>query len=161
MKPAAMMLILLLVVSSAPVAVSQGGGSVSGIARNGHNQALSSMRVQLRNLDTGQLVGSTTSASNGAFSFSGLNAGNYIVEIVDAAGHVIGTSTSMAVAAGSVISNVTVAASVAGSLAGGAAAGGLGAFFASTGGILTLAGVAVSIINVSTTDDTARQSLSP
>lgn len=129
------------VVSSAR---QQGTGSLSGTAQTG-NQSLSGIKVQLRNVDTGQLAGSTTSASNGAFSFTGLTPGNFVVEIVDAAGNIIGTSASMSVAAGAVISGVTVAASAAGALAGAAAAGGLGAFFTSTGGILTLAGVGAGV----------------
>lgn len=125
------------VVSSAK---PQGTGSISGTAKTG-NQSLSGVKVQLRNVDTGQLAGSTQSAANGGFTFTGLTPGNFVIEIVDSAGKIIGTSASMAVAAGGVISGVTVAASAAGALAGVAAAGGLGAFFSSTGGILLLAGV--------------------
>ena len=43
----------------------------------------SGVRVQLRNVDTGQLAGYTTSGSNGSFSFSGMNQGNYVIEIVN------------------------------------------------------------------------------
>jgi hypothetical protein len=118
-------------------------GSVSGTAQNAQSQPLSGVRVQLRNVDTGQLAGSTTSATNGAYSFTGLNPANYVVEILDAAGNVIGTSASLAVAAGGVISGVTVAASA--TLAAAATAGGLAAFFTSTGGILVLAGVGAGV----------------
>lgn len=129
----------------ATVAFAQGTGSISGTAQNAQKQSLSGVKVQLRNVDTGALVGSTQSASNGFFSFTGLNPANYVIEIVDAAGKVIGVSSSMAVAAGAVIEGVAVAASAAGALAGAAAAGGLGAFFTSTGGILVLAGVGAGV----------------
>jgi hypothetical protein len=137
---ATVMLAVLFVTSSIPVA-AQGTGSVGGTATNSNGVVLSGTRVQLRNVDTGQLAGNTTSGANGGFSFTGLNAGNYVVEIVDATGRVIGVSASMPLAAGGAISGVTVAASAAGALAGAAAAGGLGAFFTSTGGILVLVGV--------------------
>jgi len=133
----------LAVQAAAPAA--QGTGSISGTASSANKTSLSGVKVQLRNVDTGALGGSTTSAANGAFAFTGLNPGNYVIEIVDASGKIIGTSTSMAVAAGGVISGVTVAASAAGAVAAAAAAGGLGAFFASTGGILVLAGVGAGV----------------
>ncbi len=139
------LLALCLFGSTASSAMPQGTGSVSGTAQNSTGSSLSGVKVQLRNVDTGALAGNTTSASNGAFSFTGLPSGNFVVEIVDAAGKVIGTSASMSVGAAGVISGVTVAASAAGSLAGAAAAGGLGAFFSSTGGILTLVGVGAGV----------------
>lgn len=139
------LLLMALFAMVATVAFAQGTGSLSGTARDASNQALSGVKVQLRNVDTGALAGNTTSGANGAFSFSGLNAGNYVVEIVDATGKVIGTSASMSVAAGAVISGVTVAASAAGALAGAAAAGGAGAFFTSTAGILVLVGIGAGV----------------
>ena len=136
---------LMALVLVAGVAYAQGTGSVAGKATNAQGAALSGVKVQLRNVDTGQIAGTTQSGANGAFSFTGLGAGNYVVEIVDASGKIIGTSASMAVAAAGVISGVTVAASAAGALAGAAAAGGLGAFFSSTGGILLLVGVGAGV----------------
>jgi len=41
---------------------------------------LSSQRVQLRNLDSGRVVSSTTSGQTGGFTFSGLTPANYMVE---------------------------------------------------------------------------------
>ena len=120
---------------------AQGTGQISGTARNAQDQILSGVKVQLRNVDTGQLVATTKSAANGAFEFKGLNPGNYIAEIVVDDGKILGASTSMALAAGGIVSGVTIAASAAGALAGAAAAGGVGAFFASTGGILLLVGI--------------------
>lgn len=134
------LLTLALFSSTSSFANPQGAGGVRGVAQNAQSQALSGVKVQLRNVDTGQLAGTTTSAQNGAFSFTGLNPGNFVVEIVDGTGRIIGVSSSLTVTGG-VISGVTVAASAAGALSGAAAAGGLGAFFTSTGGILALVGV--------------------
>jgi uncharacterized protein (DUF2141 family) len=123
----------------------QGTGQISGTARNAQDQILSGVKVQLRNIDSGQLVATTKSAANGAFEFTGLNPGNYVVEIVDDDGKIIGATATMALAAGGVMSGVTVAASAAGAMAGAAAAGGMGAFFSSTAGILLLVGVGVGV----------------
>jgi hypothetical protein len=120
---------------------AQGTGKISGIARDAQNQVLPGVKVQLRNVDTGQLVATTKAAANGAFEFTGLNPGNYIVEIVDNAGKIIGLSPSTALAAGGAITGLAVSAS-AGAIA---AAGGAGAFFASTGGILLLVGIGAGV----------------
>lgn len=136
---------IVLVMASPLFALAQGTGSISGTAQNAQNQVYSGVKVQVRNVDTGALAGSTTSGANGAFSFTGLNPGNYVIEIVDATGKIIGVSSSMALAAGGAISGITIAASAAGAVAAAAAAGGLGAFFTSTGGILVLAGIGVGV----------------
>jgi hypothetical protein len=127
-------------------AAVQGTGKIDGTAQDSKKKELAGVTVQLRNVDTGALVGSTTSAANGAFSFSGLSIGNYVIEIVDAAGKIIGVSTSMAITATvATISGVTIAASAAGAVAAAAAAGGAAAFFTSTGGILVLAAAGTAI----------------
>lgn len=143
MKRILMMAMMLLLVAS--VAYAQQTGSIQGNAKDDNDKALTGVKVQLRNVDTGALAGTTTSGANGAFSFTGLNPGNYIIEIVDSAGRIIGASASMSVAAGAAITGVTVAATAAGAVAAAAAAGGLGAFFTTTGGILVLAGVGAGI----------------
>ena len=120
---------------------SQGTGKISGIARDAQNQVLPGVKVQLRNVDTGQLVGTTKADAKGAFEFVGLNPGNHVVEIVSNSDQIIGVSPSMALAAGGVITGVGVSASAAGAVAGAAAAGGVGAFFSSTAGILLLVGI--------------------
>jgi len=122
----------------------QGTGRISGVARDAQNQVLVNAKVQLRHVDTGQLVASTRAGSDGRFEFNGLAAGNYVVEIVNDDGKIVGLSPSTALAAGGVITGVSVAATAAGALAGAAAAGGAGSFFASTGGILLLAGIGVA-----------------
>lgn len=129
--------------ASAAPAPKQGTGSVSGIAQNSSNAVMSGVKVQLRNVDTGALSGTTTSGTTGGYSFAGLNAGSYVVEIVDAAGRIIGTSASISVTAGAAITGITVAASAAGAAAG--AAAGFSAFFTSTGGILVGVGVVSGI----------------
>ncbi len=117
---------------------AQGTGKISGIARDAQNQPLPGVKLQLRNVDTGQLVATTKAGPGGAYEFTGLNPGNYVVEIVDDDGKIVGLSPSTALAAGGAITGLFVSAAAA------AAAGG-GAFFASTAGILLLVGIGAGV----------------
>jgi hypothetical protein len=98
--------------------------------------------VQLRNLATGQLAGTTTSSATGAFSFAGLPAGNFAVEVVNVAGQIIGTSASISVVAGATVTGITVSATAAvvGAAAGAAAAG------AAAAGVGAAAGVSTAVV---------------
>jgi len=142
-------MVLVIVAIALGLAVSanagQGTGKISGTARNAQDQILAGVKVQLRNIDTGQLVATTKAGPDGAFEFTGLNPGNYIAEIVDDSGQIIGVSPSTPLVAGGVIAGLTITASAGGALAGAAAAGGLGAFFLSTGGILLLVGIGAGV----------------
>lgn len=97
-------------------------GGVQGTARDAQQQALSNHTVQIRNVQTGQLAASGTTNAAGQFTFSGLTPGSYVVEVVNAAGEIIGTTAPFSVAAGT-MATVAVTASAAGALA---AAGGAG-----------------------------------
>jgi hypothetical protein len=130
--------------AAAPRGAQGQTASLAGTATSNSGQALANTTVQLRNLATGQLTGTTTSSATGTFSFAGLPAGNFAVEVVNAAGQIIGTSASVTVAAGATITGITVsataaiAAGAAGAAAAGAAAGaGLG-----TTAIVTIVAVA-------------------
>jgi len=123
---------------------AQQGGTLKGTAQGADKQPLPNYTVQVRNVANGQIAGTTTSTSAGSFSFGGLQAGNYVIEVVDAAGKVVGLSSSVAVAAGATVT-VAVTATAAGAIAA-AAGGGAGLFGLgplATVGILTAAGVAV------------------
>jgi hypothetical protein len=87
------------------------------------------------------VAGTTTTNAAGQFSFVGLNAGNYVVEVVNATGTVIATSTPTAVAAGSV---ATVGVSVAGAVVAGTAAT-AAPFFGSTLGIAAVAAAGAAV----------------
>jgi hypothetical protein len=124
---------------------AQGTGKISGTARNAQNQVLPNVKVQLRNVDTGQLVATTKAGSDGRFEFSGLNPGSYVVEIVDDSGKIVGLSPMTPLSAGGTVAGLVIVASATGALAGAVATGGLGAFFATQGGILLLAGLGVGV----------------
>jgi hypothetical protein len=121
---------------SAPV-WAQSQGALSGLAQSSDRAPLANFRVQVRNANTGDLAGSTTSNQAGQFSFGSLQPGSYVVELVDATGKVVGLSSSLTVTAGATVT-VTVGATVAGALS---AAGGGGL---SLLGLGPLASVAVA-----------------
>src|SRR2546428_4790967 len=110
-------------VRPAAAAQAQAAAAISGSATTSTGQTVANVTVQLRNLATGQLAGSTTSTVTGSFSFTGIAAGNYAVEVVNAVGQVIGTSSAITATAGAAITGVTVTASAAAA----AAAAGAGA----------------------------------
>jgi hypothetical protein len=109
--------------------------------------------VQLRNLDTGQVVDRTTSNGMGAFSFAKVPPANYAVELVDENRAVVGASPAMTVSSGATTTTSVAAtpaagaAAAGGATAGGAAAGGTAAGGAAAGG----AGIGLSTALIVTT----------
>jgi hypothetical protein len=85
-------------------------GSVAGSATSSTGQVLANVTVQLRDLSTGTVSGTTRSSSTGSFSFAAVTPGNYVVEVLNAAGQVVGTSASISVAAGGAVTGVAVSA---------------------------------------------------
>ncbi len=101
-------------------------GGVQGTAQDAAQQAVGNVTVNLRNVQTGQIVSSTTANAAGQFSFAGISPGSFLIEIVDAAGNILGTAT-VTVTAGAVatvavtataLGVAAVAAGTAGGLAG-------------------------------------------
>ena len=84
-------------------------GFITGTALSSSGEMLANYTVNVRNIRTGQLVGTTKSDAAGRFSFPGLSPANYIVEVVTPAGAILGTSALVAVGAGTT-DNVTVSA---------------------------------------------------
>lgn len=87
-------------------------GALQGVAQSSTGEVFSNVTVQLRNVQTGQLAGSTTTNAAGSFSFTGLNPANYVVEIVNQAGTIIGTSSVVSVTAGAAVAATVTAAAV-------------------------------------------------
>jgi hypothetical protein len=133
----------------------QGTGSLNGVAHGVDKAPLRNYTVRVRNVADGQIAGSTTSSGAGEFSFAGLQPGNYIVEVVDATGKVVGLSTMIGVTAGATVS-VTVSAAAAGAITAAAASGGFSMFGLGTLGsvaVITAAGVAGVTAVVATRGD--------
>ena len=124
---------------------TQNAGEISGHATK-DGKPLGGYKVQLRNTDTKALVGSQTTATDGAFKFTGLPAGNYVVETVDDKGNIIATSAAIGLAAGAMIAgNVGVATTAA---VAGAAAGGLTTTTVLVISGLGLVGVSAAVVAV-------------
>ena len=73
------MVVAVAVSGSAPV-WAQAQGALSGLAQSSDRAPLANFRVQVRNANTGDLTGSTTSNQAGQFSFNSLPTGNSVVE---------------------------------------------------------------------------------
>jgi hypothetical protein len=83
--------------------------SISGIVVTLAGQPLGNTTLRARNLLTGRIVGPrSTTTSSGQFSLVGLDPGDYVLEVVDAAGQILGTSSFIYAAAGTtVVATVT------------------------------------------------------
>ena len=147
-KLVASVLVFALAIVAAPInliaAARFQSGAISGVASLS-GKPIPNVTVRLRNVDTGQLVGNTTANAAGEFSFTGLPAGNFVVETVAANGTILGTSAVALTAATMVVSNLVVASSAAAV----AAAGGAGAVLgtaAAAGGAAGAAGLSTGLI---------------
>ena len=148
-------LIVALGVLGAPagaLAASAQGATLKGIAQGADQKPLPNYKIQVRNTVTGKIEGTTTSTAAGSFSLEGLTASSYVIEVVDAAGTVVGLSSPIAVAAGATVT-VTVNATAAGALLAAGTGGGLSLFglgelatigLISAAGVATVAGVVVA-----------------
>ena len=73
---------------------------VTGETRTATNSPLPNQKVRLRNATTGKLIAQTVSDASGAFAFSDVVAAEYLLEMVNAAGYIIGVSSVLPVTAG-------------------------------------------------------------
>ena len=123
---------------------AQAGAAIAGLATI-DGKPISNVVVRLRNVDSGQLLGTSAATAAGEFSFTGLVPGNYIVEMVSANGTIIGTSDVIRLTpAVMVADNITVGASSAAV----AAAGGMGAGPATGAGVGGTSGLSSTILAV-------------
>jgi hypothetical protein len=127
------------------------GGIITGTAQSSSGQTLANQAVQARNLLTGQVAATSTSNGAGAFTFTGLSPANYVVEIVDSTGKILGATASVGVTAGTT-ATVTVAATAiapaAAAVAAGAVAAGATTAGVSTALIVTTIAAAAGIAGV-------------
>jgi hypothetical protein len=117
--------------------------TIAGTATSSAGETLPNATVQLRDLGTGTISSTTTCSSTGTFNFIGLHPGTYVVELVNAAGQVGGTSASVPLAAGAAVTGVAVGLAA-------AAIGGTAATFASVSTIVavTSAAAAAGVVGV-------------
>ena len=109
----ALVLTSLLMFASTPrtSAAAKSPGTITGVARSTAGQPLSGHTVRVRSVRTGDVVATTTTSANGSFLVPNLDPGSYVVEIVNTAGRIVGTSGITSVIEGSIASSVVTAAS--------------------------------------------------
>ena len=95
--------------SAAPVTPPP--ASINGIAMTSAGQPVANATIRARNLLTGRVAGSTLTTGTGQFVLAGLDSGNYVLELVDAAGQVLGTSSFIYAAAGTTVAATVTATS--------------------------------------------------
>jgi hypothetical protein len=120
---------MMLVTAMATATVPLGAGasksdaaSLTGTAYNSSLRPLPNANVQIRSLTTGSRVDSTVSDQAGNFSFSRLEPGTYVVELVNASGYLIGISAPVSVGP-SAVATVAVRQDADGALASGQGSG--------------------------------------
>jgi hypothetical protein len=94
-------------------------------------------------VQTNQIAGSTTTTADGTYTFS-VPGGQYVVELVDASGTVVGTTAAISVTPGATVT-ANVAASSGPGAAPGAAAGGRKFPLAAVIGVAAAGGVAAAV----------------
>ena len=142
----ASVLCVALAVSMSPINLIAAGrafqtGQISGTAVL-EGKPIPNTTVRLRNVDSGSLVGSTTTNAAGEFSFTGLPEGNFVVETVSSNGTILGTSAVSLTAATMVVANLTIGASAAAV----AAAGGAGAVLGTAAAVGAGAGLGTGVL---------------
>jgi hypothetical protein len=119
-------------------------GSLAGTATSTAGKTIANTTVRLRDVTTGQLVSTSTSNSAGQFAFAGLDAGSYTVEVVNAAGQIIGTSSAITVGAGAAVTGVVVSAALTTAVAAGAGISSTAVILGVAAAGATVAGVTVA-----------------
>lgn len=141
-KLVASILCVALALVAAPLNLIAQTGEISGVAQL-EGKPIPNTSVRLRNVNNGQLAGTTTTNAAGEFSFTGLPAGDFAVEIVSANGTILGTSAVTLTAATMVVANLTIGASAAAV----AAAGGAGVVLGTTAAVAGVgAGLGTGVI---------------
>jgi hypothetical protein len=112
-------------------------GSINGTAKDAKGNPMPNTKIRVRDKNSGQIAAEGASTATGAFSIGSLAPGSYVVEVVNAAGQVVGLSSTVAVTAAAA-TTVTVTATAIGTVAAAAAGGGFGIL-----GLGTAASVAV------------------
>jgi len=109
----AVVLASLLVLAGTPqtYAAAKSPGTITGVSRSTAGQPLGDHVVRVRSVRTGDVVATATTSVNGSFVVPNLDPGSYVVEIVDTAGRIVGTSAIATLAEGSTASLMVTAAS--------------------------------------------------
>jgi carboxypeptidase family protein len=133
-----------LMAATRPAAARQSQtGALTGVAKDAQGQNLAGSTVRVRSVSTGNVAAEVVADAAGGFTAPALAPGSYIVEVVNAAGQVIGLSPTVTVVAGTT-ATVTVTATALGAVAAGAAGGGLSVLGLGTGASIAVIGAAAT-----------------
>ena len=77
--------------------------AVMGAAWTVNNQPIPAARVQLRNVVTGKIAGTAVADDAGRFTFSNIEGGSYVVELVGANGKILTVGHPFVIAAGETV----------------------------------------------------------
>jgi hypothetical protein len=77
--------------------------TVMGAAWNVNNTPIPAARVQLRNVVTGKIAGTAVADDAGRFSFTSIESGTYVVELVGANGKILTVGHAFAVGSGETV----------------------------------------------------------
>ncbi len=138
-------LIVLMGFAAAPASrlgAAQAAGTITGTARGRRLEGLPNVRIQIRSISGGAVVGSGTTGGDGTFSVPSLPPGEYVAEVIDAAGKVQGVSAPISLVAGGTSSTSVVAIGLGNSLA--ASSGGFHLFGMGPATSLTVLGAAAA-----------------
>jgi len=125
---------------------------IAGTVVTPDGQPLANILVRARNLLTGDGGGSASTTTGGQFSIS-VNPGNYVLEIVDAGGQIVGTSSFISAAAGAAVTGATVTATT-GVLSAMSVTGLVATLGATAARSVTFAAAAAGVAGVVTPQDT-------
>ncbi len=90
-------------VAARAAATSARSTSVMGAAWNQDNAPIPGARLQLRNLVSGKLAGTTVADEAGRFSFSNIEGGTYVVELVGTNGKIVTVGHAFVIAPGEAV----------------------------------------------------------
>jgi hypothetical protein len=79
------------------VVVRTRAASIVGSAWNADNSPIPNARLRLRNVETGRVEGTTVGDESGQFTFTGVEPGTYVVELVSETGKILTVGNSFTV----------------------------------------------------------------
>jgi hypothetical protein len=104
--------------------------------------------VRARNLLTNEIDGSARTSDKGEYAILNVRPGNYVLEIVDDDGNILGTSAFVAATAGTIVSGLTITATTAVLSAAGTTTGLVSALGSTAARAVTAAAVAAGVAGV-------------
>ena len=128
--------------------VRSDAAGVSGMVATPDGAPLGDVVVRARNLLSNEIDGSTRTGEKGEYAIVNLRPGNYVLEIVDDTGRIIGTSAFVAATAGAIVSALTITATTGVLSAVGTTTGVVAALGATAARAVTAAAAAAGVAGV-------------